>query len=70
MRDVTQRKTAETERKKLQVHLHQAQKIESVGRLAGGVAHEFNNMLQIILGRTDLALEQIAAMAIRDEKKA
>jgi PAS domain S-box-containing protein len=59
VRDVTQRKTAETEREQLQVQLHQAQKIESVGRLAGGVAHDFNNMLQIILGRTDLALEQI-----------
>ncbi|MBM4165077.1 MAG: PAS domain S-box protein [Lentisphaerae bacterium] len=61
VRDVTQRKKAEMEREQLQIQLHQAQKIESVGRLAGGVAHDFNNMLQIILGHTDLAMEQIEA---------
>jgi two-component system, cell cycle sensor histidine kinase and response regulator CckA len=58
-RDITERKLAEAEREKLQAQLGQAQKMESVGRLAGGIAHDFNNMLGIILGHTDMALEYL-----------
>ncbi|MBW1778961.1 MAG: response regulator [Deltaproteobacteria bacterium] len=58
MRDISERKRSEEEKEKLQIQLNQSQKIESVGRLAGGVAHDFNNMLGVILGHSELALEQ------------
>ena len=54
--DITERKRSETQNKELEKKLQQAQKMESVGRLAGGVAHDFNNMLTIIIGNAQLAL--------------
>ncbi|MCU0610721.1 MAG: PAS domain S-box protein [Candidatus Eisenbacteria bacterium] len=57
--DITDRKRAEEERERLQSQLIQAQKMESVGRLAGGVAHDFNNMLQVVLGHVELTLMRL-----------
>ena len=66
--DITERKQAEAAREKLEAQVRHSQKMESVGRLAGGVAHDFNNMLGVILGHTEMALEQVVpSQAIYDD---
>ncbi|NTU54015.1 MAG: PAS domain S-box protein [Chlorobiaceae bacterium] len=59
VRDITGRREAERERKILEAQLQQAQKMESVGRLAGGVAHDFNNLLMGIMGYTELCQHEL-----------
>lgn len=59
IRDITERIRAEKIQRDLESQLYQAQKIESVGRLAGGVAHDYNNMLSVISGYSELALEKL-----------
>jgi two-component system, cell cycle sensor histidine kinase and response regulator CckA len=58
-RDISESKCAEEDKKTLQNQLTQAQKMESVGRLAGGIAHDFNNKLGIILGNAELILDEL-----------
>lgn len=60
VRDVSERKRWEGEREKLQQQLVQAQKLESIGRLAGGVAHDFSNLLTVILGYSEILLRDPA----------
>jgi len=48
-----------TDKKELETHLRQAHKMEAIGTLAGGIAHDFNNMLGIILGNTELAMDDV-----------
>lgn len=57
--NITEQKKAEQERQKLEDQLRQAYKMEAVGTMAGGIAHEFNNILGIILGNAELAIDDV-----------
>ena len=58
IRDVTERRRAESELERTQERLSQSEKMEALGRLAGGVANDFNNLLTTVLGHSTLLLSQ------------
>ena len=62
-RDITERRRAEEERRKLEAQMQQTQKLECLGVLAGGIAHDFNNLLMVMLGHANLAARQIPTLS-------
>ncbi len=66
-RDISERKRAEVEKARLETRIHQAQRLESIGRLAGGVAHDLNNLLSPILGYGEMLLEDADPKEARRE---
>ena len=63
IRDITERKRLEQERRELEEQIQYSQKLESLGILAGGIAHDFNNILQIILGNVNMLEHDIPRLS-------
>lgn len=66
--DITERKRAEEEHRRLEQQIQQTQKLESLGVLAGGIAHDFNNILMAVLGHAELALDDLSPMSPARER--
>ena len=70
VRDVSERAAAELARRELEQSLRQAQKMEAVGRLAGGIAHDFSNLLAVILGYSELLRQDLPVADTRARESA
>ena len=66
--DITEHRKIEKENRRLEAQLQQAQRMEALGALAGGVAHDFNNILAAVMGYTELAMEDAARGTLKPEQ--